>query len=288
MIIKIDIRETGLIEKCNARIDLSEKLLPNLQHLKMKRETLDLGDISFHKSGPASGPASGPELVIIERKTISDLYSSIKDGRYNEQSYRLRHYGVVPNHNIYYLIEGNIKSSKYSPAVKRTIYSAITSLSLFKGFSIIRTYDVDETVEFILAMANKIGKETEVASNGSQKSHFYHIPSNIAQASNPAISEPTVGTSECYSTVVKKRKKDNITGSNIGIIFLSQIPGLSSVSAQAIMSNYSSIVELIDAIKLDESCMKDITYKTAKGQERHVSAPAIKNVIAYLFNNATK
>ena len=36
------------------------------------------------------------EKLVIERKSINDLLSSIKDGRYAEQSYRLN---GLPNHN---------------------------------------------------------------------------------------------------------------------------------------------------------------------------------------------
>ena len=40
-------------------------------------------------------------LLIIERKSLADLESSIKDGRYENQSYRLDGLPVI-NHNIYY------------------------------------------------------------------------------------------------------------------------------------------------------------------------------------------
>ena len=61
-------------------------------------QQLDLGDIIF---------MSGEEvMIIIERKTIQDLRSSIKDGRHREQKIRLL--SNFPKHKIYYLIEGDI------------------------------------------------------------------------------------------------------------------------------------------------------------------------------------
>ena len=51
------------------------------------------------------------------------------------------------------------------------------------------------------------------------------------------------------------------------------------------MNNYNSIVGLIEALKEDKCCLKEITYKTTKGQVRHISSTAISNVIKYLFNN---
>ena len=47
--------------------------------------------------------------MIIERKTLNDLASSIKDGRYKEQGYRLSNCSLH-NHNIFYLIEDNLSS----------------------------------------------------------------------------------------------------------------------------------------------------------------------------------
>ena len=46
------------------------------------------------------------KLLIIERKSLNDLASSIKDGRYAEQSFRLSNI-EHHNHNIVYLIEGD-------------------------------------------------------------------------------------------------------------------------------------------------------------------------------------
>ena len=44
------------------------------------------------------------EKVVIERKSLTDLEASIKDGRYEEQSYRLN--GLPHhNHNIIYIID---------------------------------------------------------------------------------------------------------------------------------------------------------------------------------------
>ena len=60
---------------------------------------LDLGDIIISTN-------EGEELMIIERKSLNDLASSIKDGRYAEQSYRLNGCSQH-NHNIVYLVEGN-------------------------------------------------------------------------------------------------------------------------------------------------------------------------------------
>ena len=49
-------------------------------------KVLDVGDIHICDN-------SNNIMLIFERKTIADLLSSIKDGRYSEQSLRLTHIG---------------------------------------------------------------------------------------------------------------------------------------------------------------------------------------------------
>ena len=94
MNIKIDVREVALIKIINANLEM----ISNYKDLKLVQEQLPLGDIIINDGLN--------DLVIIERKSLSDLAASIKDGRYEEQSYRLN--GLPHhNHNIIYLIEGD-------------------------------------------------------------------------------------------------------------------------------------------------------------------------------------
>ncbi len=86
--------------------------------------TLDIGDYIIKKNNSV--------ISIIERKTLSDLIASIKDGRYSEQSLRLNEY-EIDNKYIIYIIEGNIMnfSNKNNEVTQKMIYSAIWSL-IFK------------------------------------------------------------------------------------------------------------------------------------------------------------
>ena len=110
-------------------------------NLKITVENLDIGDIILYKNEK--------EKIIIERKTLKDLESSLKDGRYVEQSYRLNGY-TLHNHNIIYLIEGDIRmwdQSKYTRMPSKTLYVTMFCLNYYKGFSIMKTQNIDETME---------------------------------------------------------------------------------------------------------------------------------------------
>ncbi|MEE9572210.1 MAG: ERCC4 domain-containing protein, partial [Candidatus Neomarinimicrobiota bacterium] len=102
MKIKVDNREHTLIKLLKA---LNKDYEFNLD---IEVAKMDLGDIAIMDE-------TGAELLLIERKKITDLAASIRDGRYQEQSYRLNGYSLH-NHNIMYMIEGKISffSNKYS------------------------------------------------------------------------------------------------------------------------------------------------------------------------------
>jgi len=107
--------------------------MPSFKNLVVKFETLPIGDIIICDDKE--------EKIIIERKSISDLLASIKDGRYEEQSYRLNGLNHH-NHNIVYLVEGDVNKTNYyktrNDNEKLMAYSAMFSLNYYKGFSVFR------------------------------------------------------------------------------------------------------------------------------------------------------
>jgi ERCC4-type nuclease len=146
MFIKIDYREHDLLININLLIASN----PNFKEIEIKTENLTLGDIIISNNEE--------DLLIIERKSICDLISSIKDGRYEEQSYRLD--GLSHHkHNIIYLIEGDINKFQNNSGDKIMVYSAILSLNYYKGFSVLRTLSIEETALFICNSITKMIKE---------------------------------------------------------------------------------------------------------------------------------
>ena len=145
MFIKVDYREKDFVTTMNL-------LFKEHNHL-VELENLPLGDIILTSNNKY-------ERIIFERKSLYDLAASIKDGRYNEQSYRLNNYHH-DNHNIIYIIEGDLE--RYNAAKgrmdKKTLYSALIALNYFKGFSVMRTKNINETCELVVNFANKLQKE---------------------------------------------------------------------------------------------------------------------------------
>ena len=146
----IDCREKELIKQINQQVLFT----PNFKKIEVEIESLPIGDIIIKND-------DGSDCLIIERKTIPDLLSSIKDGRYEEQSYRLN--GIEHhNHNILYLIEGDTNNKKFFQKIdKLTFYSTIISLNYYKGFSVIKTQNLTESAIFICNTLIKIQKNNE-------------------------------------------------------------------------------------------------------------------------------
>lgn len=279
MIIKIDTRECALLQQINNQISF----VPVFKSIEVKSETLPIGDIIINDGNE--------DKIIIERKSVNDLLASIKDGRYEEQSYRLN--GLSHhNHNVIYLIEGDVnrvnrfKSDNHIE--KLTIYSAMFSLNYFKGFSVFRSFSLDETANIVCNMAYKIGKDLTKKPYYQNKIQLdsqnviINESGDQADIDNESIEE-NQSSSKDYVSVVKKIKKDNITPDNIGEIMLCQIPGISSVTALAIMERFKTIPNLLKELETNQESLKDLSYTNTKGQVRKINKTSIANIVKFLL-----
>ena len=246
----LDTRETQLITLC-------KPLLSKAITLEVK--PLDLGDALILDD-------EDNELVIIERKAVADLLSSIKDGRYAEQSHRLGGYLSVHNHNIYYLIEGSI-----STIDKSLVMASMVSLNYYKGFSVIRTINIQETAYLLCSMISKLQKEK------SKRVPYYK---NKKETEVEVDDENKQIETESYSTFIKKKKSDNITPSNFLEIILCQIPSISTITAKAICASYTDLKVLIKDLEENKFCLSEI-----KSNNRKIGKKCSEKVYTYLCSN---
>lgn len=230
--------------------------------IEMENEN-NQGDTVAAEAPPAE---AGAIYVLFERKTLYDLAASIKDGRYKEQSFRLEN-TILHNHDIVYIIEGDLSryDERRGGISKTAIQSAMVSLLYYKGFSVYRTMNADETAAFIMNFADKIEsngsssskRETEMAGGGGLG--YYRcrtVPGNIP---------PGEGDDGYSEVAVKKEKRDFITPKNIGEIMLSNIPGVSPKIAAAIMKKYNnSMFEFLHDLKRKNDIFEESISNTNK------------------------
>jgi 5'-3' exonuclease len=132
---------------------------------------------------------------------------------------------------------------------------------------------MEETAIFICNTASKLIKER----NG--KKAYY----SITNANTTVQSTIDERTDKDYVNVVKKIKKDNITRDNISEIMLCQIPGISSVTALAIIEKYKSLSNLLAELSKDDNCLKDISYTNTKGQNRKINQKSAEIIKQFLL-----
>lgn len=244
--------------------------------LQVSFEPIPLGDIIIQTT-------DNKIAIMIERKSLSDLLASIKDGRYEEQSYRLSHSNDCCPHNIIYLIEGMFSTLRTAQE-KKIALSSIISLNHFKGFSVLRSINIQETAELVLAFADKIARE-----HNKGKKSFYLTNNIKVEGGNEETKVENLSSREenhidnSYLNVVKKVKKENLTPENMGEIILSQIPGISSITASAIIKHFGSFIKMIDVIKIPDSKKEfdKITYMT-NNKTRKIGKTVYENICKFL------
>jgi ERCC4-type nuclease len=251
--------------------------------IQIIQKQLPIGDIILCSD-------DGKEQVLIERKTLADMASSILDGRYKEQSMRLNACNVN-NHNIIYLIEGVMNNYFSTRLERKSLLSSLVSIMHYKGFSIYKTNNIQESSEWIVQMARKISKDQSIGnapyfknadqvqdlSGNDVKDKDKDKDDDEQGINNNSIS--STETDEKYSSVIKRVKKDNITPDNIGEIMLSQIPSVSVLNAQTIMKQFKTIKNLIHELtEKGESVLSNI-----KQNNRRISKTCVSNIYKYLI-----
>ena len=77
----------------------------------------------------------------------------------------------------------------------------------------------------------------------------------------------------CEQIKIRRRKSWN----------LCQIPGISSVTAIAIMDKFKTISDLLQEIELNDDCLNDITTTNTKGQTRKINKSSLSNIVKFLL-----
>lgn len=257
-------------------VDLKIPLICKNANHRLVRERMAIGDTILRTD-------AGADIILIERKTLADFAASIRDGRYKEQSFRLDRHCELANHNIVYVIEGDI--SKYVDRTKcgniisrKALYSAMFSMLYCKGFSVIRTQNIRETTDLILNFADKydlLGETVRAPYYGSGKR---------SQPPSPSTLQPQSDATAEYAEVFKhKERASQITPDNIGEIMISAVPCVSAKTAATIMCEFKTMANLIECMKHDRSCLDGLYNVAQTGSKRKLSKICVDNLFKFLI-----
>jgi len=238
-------------------IDNREKIKDILQE-KIKDATcrnLEIGDYLFQMN-------SKP-FLIIERKTISDMAASIRDGRNREQKKRLTNYNT--DCNVIYLIEGDLtinnKCFNYNKIDKYTIVSSIINTIIRDKLQVFHTSDENETIFILESIYNKLKKQG-VSFIENKSTH----------------SEDIVNT-------VQSKKNSNLTPAIGFKMMLNCIPGVSTKVSTRIVEKYETMQNFIESLKnISSDRVNHIQLLKMSTDEnaRKISKTAATNIVKYL------
>lgn len=301
LLMQIDYREKKIITFLkNNKNFIDNKNIDNEKDIKnyniYESINLELGDIIFnlHIDNIKEANLNNNKNfeIIIERKKISDLLSSIKDGRYKDQKNRVTEYLSQPNVNgvFYYLIEG-IGSEILDDKKKIAMYhGSLISILMRDNIGILFTSSIEETNILLEKLYSRIKKNPSNFINIKSRCNLIKNKVNkVINDNNTNIEENKINIIE---NQVKKKKSDNITPDNCGILMLTYIPGMSVKIASSILNNYNnSLFTFLNFIKSELDLKKDkkdiikvISNIKIEGylKERKVGIIMAKKILEYL------
>ena len=156
------------------------------------------------------------DKIVIERKSVEDFLSSIKNGRIFQQAYRLAQSGK----NGLIIIEGDYKKLYDLGLSRNAIQGALLHLTVFTGVPVIRSANIEETA-FLLG-------ELLIQSNRNQLPRNQHIIS-----CKPGI-----------RLNVRQRYK---------IFMLAQLPGIGIKKGLALLNFFGSFGNIVNANPIELS-----------------------------------
>jgi len=166
--------------------------------------------------------------LVFERKTLSDMVSSMHDGRYREQKARLL--SNIATNNISYIVEGDSICQSIKRGAK-SVSSAYFNMIFRDDIHLFFTRDVAETGQMLLSICTKMTEN----------------PSNYTVATTSSTEQIPKEYTGCLK--LKSKKNHNITPVNCMVLQLAQVPSISNVIAKNICVVFPTMHTLVDAMR---------------------------------------
>ncbi|XP_025734075.1 crossover junction endonuclease MUS81 isoform X1 [Callorhinus ursinus] len=259
------------------------ELLLELQRLRVTHTVrrLHVGDFVWvaQETRPRD-PARPGELVldhIVERKRLDDLCSSIIDGRFHEQKFRLKRCGL--GHRVY-LVEKH-GSADHLSLPESTLLQAVTNTQVIDGFFVKRTADIKESAAYLALLTRGLQRLYQGHTLRSRPWGPSGDPeSRPGSSPNPLCSLLTFSD---FNTGAIKNKAQSVR--EVFARQLMQVRGVSGEKAAAIVDQYGTPASLLAAY---DACAtpkeQDMLLSTIKcGQLQRNLGPALSRTFSQLY-----
>ncbi|KAM6160638.1 crossover junction endonuclease MUS81 isoform 2-T2 [Erethizon dorsatum] len=259
------------------------ELLRELQRLHVNHTVrkLHVGDFVWvaQETRPRD-PARPAELVldyIVERKRLDDLCSSIIDGRFREQKFRLKRCGL--GHRVYLVEEHGSVHNLSLP--ESTLLQAITNTQVIDGFFVKRTADIKESAAYLALLTRGLER---LYQGHTLRSRPWGTPGDpelgTRPSPNPLCSLFAFGD---FNSGAMKNKAQSVR--EVFARQLMQVGGVSGEKAAALVDRYSTPASLLAAY---DACAtpkeQEMLLSTIKcGRLQRNLGPALSRTLSQLY-----
>ena len=249
-------------------------VIEHLDGFSFETVPLDVGDFQFWEDERL--------LMVIERKTFMDLAASIKDGRYEEQKFRLEELRNNTGCSVVYFIEGKKprKNSVVSGIPASTLESALCSMFSSSGTEVItleNTRDCSIALKCFLAMDDIT--TVDLATTGEDHEMLSLIHKKLSKKKKNIIYK------EASLQQAKSKKKNHMTFDTIFIQQLCMIhQSVSLKIAEKINELYGSWDGLLKAYeKIDQNQRCNMLKSVQVDERRKIGPAASKKVYEFCY-----
>uniref|UniRef100_A0A8C5SFB1 Crossover junction endonuclease MUS81 n=1 Tax=Laticauda laticaudata TaxID=8630 RepID=A0A8C5SFB1_LATLA len=223
-------------------------------------------------------PTTARELVldyVVERKRMPDLCSSIIDGRFREQKFRLRQCGL--SHPIYLVEDAN--SAQHLSLPEKTLQQAIINTQVIDGFFVKHTRDIRESAAYLTIMTRHLTRQY-------RDKMLWSCTKQELEDERPL--QPRVGTCRLLTFAEFNEGAVKNKAQTVYEVFarqLMQVSGLSGEKAAAILEKYRTPASLMEAYAAcPDGESQEYLLSTIKcGQLQRNLGPSLSKTLAQLY-----
>ncbi|XP_036113888.1 crossover junction endonuclease MUS81 isoform X1 [Molossus molossus] len=259
------------------------ELLRQLQRLHVTHTVrkLHVGDFVWvaQETRPRD-PARPGELVldhIVERKRLDDLCSSIIDGRFREQKFRLKRCGL--RRRVYLVEEHGSVHNLSLP--ESTLLQAVTNTQVIDGFFVKRTADIKESAAYLALLTRGLER---LYQGHTLRSRPWGAPGDSESGAGPSPNPLcSLLTFNDFNTGAIKNKAQSVR--EVFARQLMQVRGVSGEKAAALVDRYSTPASLLAAY---DACAtpkeQEMLLSTIKcGRLQRNLGPALSRTLSQLY-----
>ncbi|XP_070283643.1 crossover junction endonuclease MUS81 isoform X2 [Myotis yumanensis] len=259
------------------------ELLRQLQRLHVTHmvRKLHVGDFVWVAQETRPRDPSRPgELVldhIVERKRLDDLCSSIIDGRFREQKFRLKRCGL--GRRVYLVEEHGSVHNLSLP--ESTLLQAVTNTQVIDGFFVKRTADIKESAAYLALLTRGLER---LYQGHTLRSRLWGTSGDPESGSGPSPNPLcSLLTFNDFNAGAIKNKAQSVR--EVFARQLMQVRGVSGEKAAALVDRYSTPASLLAAY---DACAtpkeQEMLLSTIKcGQLQRNLGPALSRTLFQLY-----